>query len=100
MGLDVCTSYWVTVTSISHCGRSSTADPKIIGIKDTVQFKLMLTLDGTPCNDWIKVDTETKIMDMEMALSGAGQSCGLEIPCFADSQWQCSDDDDKNITFQ
>ena len=98
--LDICTRYWVTVTTISYCGSRSTTEPTIIGIKDAVQFKLAVTLDGTPCTDWIKVDTETKVMDMETALKLAGADCGQEIPCFTDSQWQCSEDDDKTIIFQ
>ena len=101
-GLDTCTSYWVTITA-SYCGRSSTTEPQLLGIKDTTPYQLAVLLADATCSDWIKEDTDTKLRDMEMGLQAAGSSCGtngLEIPCFIESSWMCSDDDDKKLTFQ
>ena len=102
INLDTCTSYWVTVTA-SYCGRSSTTEPQLLGIKDTTPYELVVVLPDDTCSDWIKEDTDTKLRDMEMGLQAAGSSCGtngLEIPCFTGSRWLCSDDDDKKLTFQ
>ena len=101
-GLDTCTSYWVTITA-SYCGRSSTTEPQLLGIKDTTPYQLVVLLADATCSDWIKEDADTKLRDMEMGLQAAGSSCGtngLEIPCFTGSSWMCSDDDDKKLTFQ
>ena len=102
-GLDICTSYWLTITSISYCGHTSSTEPTFIGIKDAVQYELALALDNILCSEWITKDTQEKIMDMETALAAAGPSCGdngLTIPCFLESQWQCSEDDDTKVTFK
>ena len=99
--LDICQSYWVTITAINYCGDRSATDPMILGIKDTLPYELNLVLSDTiTCSDWINQDTQAKIMDMEKALQGAGSSCGLSIPCFASSQWQCSTDDKAKLTFK
>ena len=98
-GLDTCTSYWVTVTA-SYCGRSNTTDPEILGIKDSSPFELVVLLTDTTCKGWINDDTDTKLRDMEMRLQAAGSSCSLQIQCFIESQWMCSDDNDRKLTFQ
>ena len=97
--LDTCQNYWVTVTAIEYCGARSTSDPMFVGIKDTVPYELQLQIKDISCDDWIKLDTDTKIMDMEQQLQGAGPSCGLTIPCFITSQWKCDVGDQMKLTF-
>ena len=97
--LDTCISYWVTVTA-SYCGRSSTTDPEMLGIKDSTPFELVVLLTDTTCKDWISDDTDTKLRELETRLQDAGSFCSLQIPCFIESRWMCSDDDDKKLTFQ
>ena len=100
-GLDACTSYWVTVTAINYCGGVSSSEAIMLGVKDSIPYAVDLSLGDATCSDWIKQDADSKIMDMEGALRGAGLFCdGIEIPCFRESQWQCSMDDDKKVTFQ
>ena len=101
-GLDTCTSYWVTVTA-SYCGRMSTTEPQLVGIKDTIAYELDLLLADDTCSEFIKVDPDSKLRDMEMELQTAVSSCednALQIPCFIGSSWTCSDDDEKKLTFQ
>ena len=101
-GLDTCTTYWVTVTA-RYCGRSATTEPQLIGIKDTTAYQLDVLSADDSCSEWIKVDLDSKLRDMEMGLQTAASSCdtnALEIPCFIGSNWMCSDGDDKRITFQ
>ena len=101
-GLDTCTNYWVTITA-SYCGRMSTTGPQLTGIKDTTTYQLDVLLSDDTCPDWIKIDPDSKLRDMEMGLQTAAGSCGdnaLEIPCFIGSSWMCSDGDDKKLTFQ
>ena len=100
-GLDTCTSYWVTVTA-SYCGRMSTTEPQLVDIKDTIAYELDLLLADDTCSEFIKVDPDSKLRDMEMKLQTAASSCddnALQIPCFIRSSWTCSDDD-KKLTFQ
>ena len=102
-GLDTCATYWITITA-SYCGRSATTDePQLLNIKDSTPYQLEVLLADDICSDWIKVDLDTKLRDMEMGLQAAGSSCGtngLEIPCFIGSSWMCSEDDNKKLTFQ
>ena len=101
-GLDTCTSYWVTV-SASYCGRMSTTEPQLIGIKDATAFQIDLLLPDDTCSEFIKVDPDSKLRDMEMGLQTAASSCddnALQIPCFTGSSWTCSDTDSKRLTFQ
>ena len=101
-GLDTCTSYWVTVTA-SYCGRMSTTEPQLVGIKDTTAYELDVLLADDTCSEFIRVDPDSKLRDMEMGLQTAASSCddnALQIPCFIGSSWTCSDDDDKKLTFQ
>ena len=101
-GLDTCTTYWVTVTA-SYCGRMSTTEPQLIGIKDTTSFELDVLLpEGVTCSDWTKIDPDSKLRDMEMGLQTGTSSCdgnAFQIPCFIGSSWMCSDID-KQATFQ
>lgn len=100
-GLDICTSYWVTITAASYCGRSITTEPMMLDIKDSVPYVLEVILPkDTLCNEWINQDRDIKITDMEEALVRAGTSCSLVIPCFNGSEWQCTEDDDKKLMFK
>ena len=102
-GLDTCTTYLITVTA-SSCGRSATTDePQLLGIKDTTSYEFGLLLPDDTCSNWIKVDSDSKLREMEARLQDAGSSgmCdGFQIPCFMESSWMCTDDDDKKLTFQ
>ena len=102
LGLDTCTTYWVTVTA-SYCGRMSSTEPQLIGIKDTTAYQIDVLLTDEICSDWIKIDPDSKLRDMEMGLQAGTSSCdgnALQIPCFIGSSWVCSDDDEKKLTFQ
>ena len=100
-GLNVCTSYWVTITAVSYCGRSITTEPMMLDIKDSVPYTLKVVLpEDTLYNDWINQDRDVKITDMEDTLVRAGTSCSLVIPCFNGSEWQCTEDDDKKVMFK
>lgn len=99
-GLVACNNYWVTATAV-HCGRRSESEPKLVGYNDFVSFKATVSLaGGVSCSNWIIADPQQKIMDMESGLRGAESSCGFQIPCFKDSSWMCTDDDNTKVSFQ
>jgi hypothetical protein len=80
----------------------STTEPQLIGIKDTTAYQIDVLLTDETCSDWIKLDPDSKLRDMEMGLQTGTSSCegkDLEIPCFIGSSWTCSDDE-KELTFQ
>lgn len=101
--LDTCTTYLVTVTA-SYCSQSATTDEsQLINIKDTTPYKLDVLLPDDTCSEWIKMNPDSKLREMETRLQDAGSSgmCdGLVIPCFMQSSWMCTDGDDKKLTFQ
>ena len=91
----------MVVTAI-YCGRRSDSEPQLTGFKDVTSFQVIATLGGsdTSCSEWITVDSQQKIMDMENGLRRAEISCGFQIPCFRNSQWMCTGDDSTKILFQ
>ena len=95
-GLEACNNYWTVATAI-YCGRRSDSEPVLTGFSDAVQFQLAVSLDrsGTACSDWISMDPQKKITDMENGLRSAEASCGFQIPCFRNSSWECSIDNTK-----
>lgn len=100
--LETCNNYWVVVTSV-YCGRRSDSEPQLSGFKDARSFEVSVSLQGGDvplCNEWIATDTQQKIMDMESGLRGAELSCGFQIPCFRNSMWSCSDDDNTKASFR
>lgn len=91
--LDPCTSYWVTVTAV-HCASRVSSEPQQIGLYQPMQFNFDIMIEDI-CNNWISENTTEKINDTqnEVLSTLRGQPCDIEVPCIADSQWKCSDDD-------
>ena len=100
--LEACNDYWVVVTAV-HCGRRSSSEPKLTGFYDATSLEVSLSLRGSgyTCGEWMTLDSQQKLMDMETALRRAEASCTFgQIPCFRNSMWVCSDEDSPDILFR
>ena len=102
-GLDTCNRYWVVVSG-SDCSRSGSAEPVLIELyEDNINpYELTVTLGSKdkPCDSWITEDPETKARDMEAGLRIPTSDCGFSIPCYEQSRWECTDEDQMKVTFK
>ncbi len=92
--LSPCLSYWVVVTSVDCINRVSSS-PKLLGLFELVQFKFSMSFgDSVSCKTWIIEDYARKLSDVQISVSAALEhsSCGMPIPCFANSHFTCGND--------
>lgn len=92
--LHPCLSYWVIVTAVGCINRVDTS-PELIGLFETVDFKLVFTVgDAIHCKTWVVQNIARKISDVENSISSVlnGSRCGMSIPCVANSQFTCGYD--------
>lgn len=82
-----------------NCGTRISSTAELVGLKDPADFTLTVNLPNSvgECGDWIKMNTATKINNLETALRNG---CGTSIPCFANSRWSCVDGDPTKATFE
>ena len=100
-GLDICSRYWAIITGL-YCTLSSSTLPIFIDFYSSAQYELTVTLGSKEktCNTWVTEDPETKARDMETGLLSPVSDCGLSIPCFDQSRWECTNDDQMKVTFK
>lgn len=74
----------------------------LIDFYSAAQYELTVTLGSKDekCNTWVTEDPETKARDMEMGLQSPVSDCGLNIPCFDQSRWECTNEDQMKVTFK
>lgn len=100
-GLNICNRYWVIVTGL-YCTLFSSTQPILIDFYSSAQYELTVTLGSKDeaCNTWITKDPELKAKDMETSLQNPVSDCGLSIPCFDQSRWECTNEDQMKVTFK
>ena len=102
-GLNTCYRYWVVVSG-SDCSQTGSADPVLLELyEDNINpYELTVTLGSKDraCDTWITEDLETKVKDMEAGLRIPTSGCDLNIPCFEQSRWECTDEDPLKVTFK
>lgn len=89
-----CLSYWVVVTSVDCVNRISSS-PQLLGLFDLLLFKFSMSFgDTVSCKTWIVEDFARKLSDVQNVVSAAMEdsSCGVSIPCVANSQFTCRND--------
>ena len=99
--LDICSRYWVVITGF-YCTRSSSTQPILIDIYSSAQYELTVSLGSKDktCDTWVTEDPETKARDMETGLQSPVSDCGYNIPCFDQSRWECTNEDQMKVTFK
>ena len=101
--LDTCYGYWVVVSG-SDCSHSGSAEPVLIELyEDNINpYELTVTLGSKDraCDTWITEDPETKARDMEAGLCISTSDYGFNIPCFDQSRWECTNEDQMKVTFK
>ena len=81
-------------------------DPTLIELNQVNPYELTLTLGdkSDTCKTWITKDPEAKASDMEQLLGTLASNftgpCQYNIPCFEDSAWKCTDEDQMKVTFE
>ena len=91
-GLSPCMSYWSVVTAeMVGCDNPLSTQPQAIDLFQSSRFEFALASEDTsPCREWIAEDFTGKVADIENALiSELAASCGMSVPCMANSQFTC-----------
>lgn len=103
IGLDTCYRYWVVVSG-SDCSQSGSSEPVLLELyEDNINpYELTVTLGSKDkaCDTWITENPETKARDMEAGLRVPTSDCGFNIPCFEQSRWECTSEDQMKVTFK
>ena len=90
-GLNNCLSYWVVVSAVDCVNRVRSA-PQVIGLVDVTRLEFIISRDNITCENWVAHNYARKISDVEERMKVAlerSPSCGLSVPCMADSQFTC-----------
>ena len=98
-GLSPCLSYWVVVTAVDCTNRVSSA-PRLIGLADPVDFKMIISESTVSCGAWIADNSARKLSDILNKMNDALESrCGMSVPCMANSRFTCGNDPSA-VTFE
>ena len=100
--LNPCSTYWVVVTAV-NCGLRRTSEPRLIDLHESTPYNITFCQgENFRCRDWITLDMNNKISDIERTLSSVLTSqCVASQPlCFARSRFSCDIMDSGVVTFE
>ena len=83
------------MVSSLDCVNRVSSSPQLLGLFDLALFQLSISFGKiVSCKTWIVEDFASKLSDIQNSLTTAMEesSCGLPMPCVANSQFTCGND--------